>query len=67
MTCWSAEGMDKPTFQEGIHGLSSNSAKAIRKGHAFGPSWSNHWVRVELNIPEAFRHFGQEVLCEFQA
>lgn len=64
LTCWSAPGMDKPTFVEGCRGLRGESAREIAVGHQFGPSWSNHWVKVEIIIPEEFAKSGQEVLCK---
>jgi len=65
MTAWSAHGMDKPTFNEAMSGLNGDQAKTIKKGHIFGPSWSNHWVQVEMRIPDDFRKAGQQVLCMF--
>jgi alpha-mannosidase len=64
MTAWSANGMDKPTFQEAMSGLKGDGAKVIKKGHVFGPTWSNHWVKVDITIPEEFKKGDQQVLCE---
>jgi len=63
MTAWSAKGMDKPTFSEAMEKLRGDEARAIRKDHVFGPSWSNHWVKVVLTIPDEFKKANQQVLC----
>ncbi|RSH94200.1 Glycoside hydrolase, 38 vacuolar alpha mannosidase [Saitozyma podzolica] len=65
MTVWSATGMAKPTFVEGVAGLGSDLARTYQKGDWLGPSWTNHWVHVVLNIPEAFRKSGEPVIFEF--
>jgi hypothetical protein len=64
MTVWSAPGMDKPTFADGVAALRSDSARTYRKGDWLGPSWTNHWVHVVLNIPEAFRESDEPVICK---
>jgi alpha-mannosidase len=64
MTLWSAPGMEKPTFAEGVAALRSDSVRIYRKGDWLGPSWTNHWVHVVLNIPENFRKSGEPVICK---
>ncbi|ORX36276.1 glycosyl hydrolases family 38 N-terminal domain-domain-containing protein [Kockovaella imperatae] len=68
MTGWTPENpLSKPTFKEAKAALNGNHTKDIRKGHLFGPSWSNHWLKVELMLPESFQNVSksQEVLWEF--
>lgn len=64
LTCWSAPGVDKPTFKEAMAQLATNAARPIKVGHSFGPTWTNHWVKVQLKIPESFVKARQDVLCE---
>ena len=61
MMCWSASGMDKPTVEEGMQAAMSSGVRPIEQGHLFGPSWSNHWVKVELTIPP---NVGDDVICK---
>ena len=63
MSYWSAPGDSKPSFQEGVQGLSS--ATALKKGHRFGPSWTNHWVKVDLKIPKDFQQSPEPVICTY--
>jgi hypothetical protein len=37
----------------------------LEKGGMFGPSWSNHWVKVEICVPEHLRGVGQPLICEY--
>ena len=55
--------MTKPTFEEASKALEGDDVKEISVGHLFGPSWSNHWVKAELSIPESYAKSGQEVIC----
>ncbi|CAH7683510.1 glycosyl hydrolases family 38 N-terminal domain-domain-containing protein [Phakopsora pachyrhizi] len=48
---WSAPDLSKPTFSEAIQ----QQYQKISKGFKFGPTWSNHWVRVTLNVREEWR------------
>lgn len=49
---WSAPKLSKPTFHHAVH----QNYEKISKGFKFGPSWSNHWVRVTLNIPKKYQN-----------
>ena len=67
MLAWSAKGFDKPTIQEAMNAFKSGSeVKAIKKGHIFGPTWTNHWIKLSLTIPEAFKRANQQVMCELE-
>jgi alpha-mannosidase len=44
---WSAPGQSRPPFKEAV----THDFKPTQVGAAFGPSWSTHWFRVHLTIP----------------
>jgi hypothetical protein len=35
----------------------------LKMGHLFGPSWTNHWVKAIITIPEELRNVNQQVIC----
>jgi hypothetical protein len=37
----------------------------LEMGHMFGPSWTNHWVKAIITIPEELRNVNQQVICTF--
>ncbi|KAF7337346.1 Glycoside hydrolase family 38 protein [Mycena sanguinolenta] len=45
---WSAPGLTKPSFAEAM----KQQFKPAHKGDSFGPSWTNHWWKVSLKIPQ---------------
>lgn len=45
---WSAPAQDRPTFKEAV----SHEFKETHIGAAFGPSWTTHWFRVHLTVPD---------------
>ena len=47
---WSAPDLTRPTFKDATS--ESNEYSATRVGASFGPSWSTHWFRVHLTVPE---------------
>lgn len=57
---WSAPGLTKPSFQEAM----KQSFKYAQKGDSFGPSWTNHWWKVTLTIPEYWQQY-ERVQFEF--
>nr|XP_019002605.1 uncharacterized protein I203_05090 [Kwoniella mangroviensis CBS 8507]OCF66066.1 hypothetical protein I203_05090 [Kwoniella mangroviensis CBS 8507] len=65
MTLWSATGTDKPTFQEATAQLKSRDVKPYRKGDWLGPSWTNHWLSVDLTIPSEYKQSIEPVMFEF--
>nr|XP_019042681.1 hypothetical protein I302_08386 [Kwoniella bestiolae CBS 10118]OCF21611.1 hypothetical protein I302_08386 [Kwoniella bestiolae CBS 10118] len=65
MALWSAPGTEKPTFKEATQLLQSGDVKPYRKGDSLGPSWTNHWLSVDLTIPEAYKHSNEPVIFEF--
>ncbi|KZV60805.1 glycoside hydrolase family 38 protein [Peniophora sp. CONT] len=60
MTVWSAPGLTKPSFSEAI----KQSYRSVHKGESFGPSWTNHWFKISLNVPEEFDKY-EQVQFEF--
>jgi alpha-mannosidase len=50
---WSAPGLTKPSFAEAM----KQKFRKASKGESFGPSWTNHWWKVMLNVPE--KEFGE--------
>ncbi len=63
MTVWSAPGETKPSFQEVQESLLA-STQAYKLGHKLGPSFSNHWVTIDITIPPAYQQAEEPVLCE---
>ena len=60
---WSAPGRTVPTFDEAKSKLDSGAGKKISKGHMFGPSWTNHWCKMTIDIPKEWS--GKEVELRF--
>ena len=48
---WSPSSGTRPSFTE----ASSQTFKPCRIGEKFGPSWSNHWLRLTLTVPEEWQ------------
>ncbi|KAF8512088.1 glycoside hydrolase family 38 protein [Hysterangium stoloniferum] len=57
---WSAPGRTKPSFPEAM----KQNFKPAKKGDQFGPSWTNHWWKVKINIPASFSKY-ERVQFEF--
>lgn len=55
--------MSKPTFEEAIVQL-QNDHRPYRVGDWLGKSWTNHWVKAELAIPDEFLQSDEEIICE---
>ncbi|KAJ9142052.1 Alpha-mannosidase [Pleurostoma richardsiae] len=45
---WDAPGTTRPTFKEAV----SNDFRDTNVGSWFGPSWSTHWFKIILRVPE---------------
>lgn len=63
LVSWSAPGRTKPTFAEAVRAL-ARDGKTATKGQQFGPSWTNHWFRVDLKIPKSWTEY-ERVQFEF--
>ncbi|KAK4188395.1 alpha-mannosidase [Podospora australis] len=48
---WDAPGQSRPTFKEAV----SHEFRKTKVGEAFGPSWSTHWFKVTLKVPDDIR------------
>ncbi|WVO20440.1 uncharacterized protein IAS62_001736 [Cryptococcus decagattii] len=57
---WSAPGLTKPSFEE----AKRQTFKSTKKGESFGPSWTNHWFKVTLHIPNEWSDY-ERVQFEF--
>ena len=57
---WSPPAGEKPPFKEAI----KNKFEKTQKGTDFGPSWSNHWLKVDIDVPDKW-HDKEWVELEF--
>lgn len=57
---WSAPGLSKPSFEEAM----KQTFKPAKKGISLGPSWTNHWWKVSLQIPSYWSQY-ERVQFEF--
>lgn len=48
LSVWDAPGQERPTFDE----ATSQKFRETEIGASFGPSWSTHWFKVVLTVPE---------------
>ncbi|OLN89760.1 Alpha-mannosidase 2, partial [Colletotrichum chlorophyti] len=53
LSVWSSPGLTRPAFSEAI--IEDNDYRPARVGESFGPSWSTHWFRVQIVVPEDMR------------
>jgi alpha-mannosidase len=47
LSVWSVPDLSRPTFQY----AKQQQFKPTKVGESFGPGWSTHWFKVELQIP----------------
>ena len=64
MQVWSAPGTTKPTFEEATFSLQGSDLKPYRPGDKLGPSWTNHWVKVDIIIPQELQGSDEPVICK---
>ncbi|OHE90901.1 glycosyl hydrolase family 38 domain-containing protein [Colletotrichum orchidophilum] len=50
LSVWHSPGLSRPTFADAT--ASANDYRPSQVGDSFGPSWSTHWFRVRVTIPE---------------
>ncbi|CAP69371.1 uncharacterized protein PODANS_1_10350 [Podospora anserina S mat+] len=55
---WHAPGQTRPTFEEAV----SHDFEKTKVGASFGPSWTTHWFRVKITVPDNVR---DQELVEF--
>ncbi|KAI1263117.1 glycoside hydrolase family 38 protein [Xylariaceae sp. FL1019] len=48
---WAAPGLSRPSFEEAMKG----EFAPAKVGDTFGPSWSTHWFKVVIRVPEDMR------------
>ncbi|KAN0061958.1 Glycoside hydrolase, 38 vacuolar alpha mannosidase [Thecaphora frezii] len=48
---WSPPAGTKPTFDE----AKMQHYQPAKKGDTFGPSWTNHWLKLHLTVPNEWR------------
>ncbi|KAI8208184.1 Alpha-mannosidase [Colletotrichum sp. SAR 10_86] len=51
LSVWDAPDTTRPTFEDAV----SHEFKKTEVGAWFGPSWSTHWFKVILTVPEELR------------
>lgn len=52
MTLWSAPGRTRPSFAEAKAKLNSGSStRTLDLGFQFGPSWTQHWIKLTADVP----------------
>ncbi|GAA5936917.1 hypothetical protein JCM1841_001406 [Sporobolomyces salmonicolor] len=49
---WSSPGREKTPFAEAVR----KPFKPAEKGLELGPSWTNHWFRITINLPVSWSH-----------
>ncbi|KAJ2089528.1 Glycoside hydrolase, 38 vacuolar alpha mannosidase [Coemansia sp. RSA 986] len=47
---WSAPGQERPSFSH----AAKQDYRPAKVGQVFGPSWTTHWFRVTVRIPDSF-------------
>ncbi|KAJ5668475.1 uncharacterized protein N7477_007045 [Penicillium maclennaniae] len=52
LSVYSVPNLQRPSFNE----ATSQEFEPTSVGQSFGPSWSTHWFRIRLKIPEEMRH-----------
>ncbi|WOO78189.1 Alpha-mannosidase [Vanrija pseudolonga] len=57
---WAAPNGSKASFDE----AKNQVYKPVKKGIRLGPNWSNHWFKVEVNIPPEYANY-ERVQLEF--
>lgn len=63
---FSVPDLARPSFSEAIKEAKGHWRPA-HKGDFFGPSWSTHWFRVELKVPERWMEAEEAPLFDFDS
>lgn len=53
MTVWSVPDLQRPPFKEAVN----HEFKPTKVGAGFGPSWSTHWFRISLTVPDSWKDY----------
>lgn len=59
MSKYSAPGTERITFEQAMKG----KYEPMEMGEKFGPTWSSHWVKVQIKVPEECQ--GQKLVFLF--
>jgi alpha-mannosidase len=51
LSVYSVPDLQRPSFEE----ATSHKFEPTRIGESFGPSWSTHWFRIRLTVPDEMR------------
>ncbi|KAL6715849.1 Glycoside hydrolase, 38 vacuolar alpha mannosidase [Lecanora helva] len=51
LSVYSPPDLTRPSFQE----ATSHEFERTHVGEAFGPSWSTHWIKVQLKVPSSLQ------------
>ena len=51
LSVYSPPDLSRPTFKE----ATSHEFKETSSGASFGPSWSTHWIKVQLRVPPSWK------------
>ncbi|EDN07767.1 alpha-mannosidase [Histoplasma capsulatum] len=51
LSVYSVPNLARPSFKE----ATANKFKPTKRGESFGPSWSTHWFKIQLTVPEEMR------------
>lgn len=51
LSVYSVPDLQRPSFED----ATSHDFKPTHIGESFGPSWSTHWFRIQLTVPEDIR------------
>jgi alpha-mannosidase len=52
LSVYSVPDLARPSFEE----ATSHKFKPTKRGESFGPSWSTHWFKIQLTVPENMRN-----------
>lgn len=55
LSVYSVPKLERPLFDEAIKG----TFHPTKKGSSFGPSWSTHWFKLILTVPEHLHKYDQ--------
>jgi len=59
LSVWHAPGTSRPTFEEATN--ASNVYEEVSVNQSFGPSWTTHWFRAYLTVPNELCQDGTHV------
>ncbi|KAL9104493.1 MAG: hypothetical protein Q9163_000586 [Psora crenata] len=51
LSVYSPPGLSRPTFEE----ATSHGFRSTHVGATFGPSWSTHWIKMQVKVPSSLQ------------